>query len=73
MYFYKQLDENENLLYLLTYDQKPNITNPLTVEISEEEYNRLLDEITSSVEPIEPDTTIEDKAMAYDILTGEAE
>ena len=46
MYFYKQLDENENLLYLLTYDQKPNITNPLTVEISEEEYNRLLDEIT---------------------------
>lgn len=73
MYYYKQLNEDGNLLCLLTYDQKPNVNDPLTVEINEQEYMQIRGEIKSAEEDEEPDTTIEDKAMAYDILTGEAE
>lgn len=42
MYYYKRLDEDSNVLYLLTYNQRPNIGNPLTFEITEAEYNELI-------------------------------
>jgi hypothetical protein len=37
--YYKQLDENSNIILLLTYDFEPNITDSSVVEITEEEYN----------------------------------
>lgn len=72
MYCYKQLDVDGNVLYLITYDQQPNITAPLTVAISAEEYATLLAEIEASANEtaVPSDSTIEDKAAAYDILTG---
>ena len=46
LYFYKVLRSDGTLLCLLTYDNnRPNITDPLVVEITEEEYNVLVTEI----------------------------
>lgn len=38
MYYYKVLNAEGNAAYLLTYDQQPNITDPLYVEITAEEH-----------------------------------
>ena len=38
-YYYKQLNENGEIVLLLVYDFMPTITDPLIVEITEEEYN----------------------------------
>lgn len=46
MYCYKQLNENGELISLITYDNlRPNITDPLIVEITEEEYTQLVSDI----------------------------
>lgn len=72
MYCFKHIDENENIISLLTYDQKPNITNPLVVEITEDEYNTILAELqAASSEPLnegEQKATIEDYEAALEEL-----
>jgi hypothetical protein len=39
--YYKQIDENSNIILLLTYDFEPNVTDSSVVEITEEEYNAI--------------------------------
>lgn len=41
---YKQLNENSEVVMLLTYDFEPTISDPSVVEITEEEYNTILAE-----------------------------
>jgi hypothetical protein len=70
--YYKQFNENGEIVMLLTYDFVPNITNPLIVEITKEEYETLLAELIASLPEPEP-SEIELKAQAYDIITGVGE
>lgn len=70
--YYKQLNENGEVVMLLTYDFVPNITDPLIVEITKEEYETLLAEIMANQpEPEEDEIAL--KAQAYDIITGVSE
>lgn len=77
--YFKQLNESGELILLLTYSFTPNITNPLIVEITQDEYKILLDEIQAKVEAEmekaeqEILTEQEEKAQAYDILVGVSE
>lgn len=48
MFFYKQIDETGELLLLLTYDTHPTGVKPNVVEITEEEYAKLMAGIASS-------------------------
>mgnify|MGYP003290288885 CR=1 FL=1 len=41
MKYYKQLNESGVIVALLTYDFEPKITDPLTVEITAEEYEAI--------------------------------
>jgi hypothetical protein len=68
-YYYKQLNENGEIALLLVYDFMPSITDPLIVEITEEEYNAIIAEIRANEPEPEPSET-QLKAQAYDILTG---
>ncbi len=70
--YYKQINENGEIVMLLTYDFVPNITNPLIVEITAEEYETLLAELIASLPESEEDE-IALKAQAYDIITGVSE
>lgn len=45
-YFYKQISATGEVTALLTYDNtRPNITDPMTIEITEDEYNAILADI----------------------------
>jgi hypothetical protein len=68
-YYYKHLNENGEIALLLVYDFMPTITDPLIVEITEEEYNAIIAEIRANEPEPEP-SEMELKAQAYDILTG---
>lgn len=77
--YYKQLNENGEFVMLLTYDFEPEITDPLIVEISEEEYLSLKAECDERVKAAEEAykesakmkmSEIALKAKAYDIITG---
>ena len=48
---YKQINETGEVVLLLTYDFTPNITDPLIVEITAEEYDAHYAEIFPVVEP----------------------
>lgn len=53
-YFFKKVDETGKLLYCVTYDSnRPNITDPLTIEITEDEYNAILAEIQRKAELVD--------------------
>lgn len=70
--YYKQLNEIGEVVMLLTYDFVPNITNPLIVEITKEEYGTILAELMANLpEPDEDEIVL--KAQAYDIITGVSE
>ena len=71
-YYYKQLNENGEIALLLVYDFMPTITDPLVVEITEEEFNAIVAEIRAN-EPEAEQSEMELKAQAYDILTGVSE
>lgn len=45
MYYYKVLNGNGDVAYLITYDQQPNTTDPSYIEITAEEYTAICDEI----------------------------
>lgn len=78
MKYYKQLNENNEIVTLLTYDFEPNITDPLTVEITAEEYEAISAEwrAKSEAEKAERIAKAKEKALkakAYDIITGVTE
>lgn len=71
--YFKQLNEAGELILLLTYDFVPKITNPLIVEITQEEYNALLAEIQATNQPGEPDPDEISAEEALDIILGVSE
>lgn len=82
MKYYKQLNENGEVVALLTYDFEPTITDSLTVEITAEEYEATAAEWRSnakremSAEQIERRERQKEKSLkakAYDIITGVSE
>ena len=66
--YYKQLNENGELVLLLTYDFEPVITDPLIVEIGAEEYEQLLAEIVAKNKQPESD-----EATMHDLYNALAE
>lgn len=53
-YFYKKIDTDGRVVYCITYDNtRPNITDPLTVEITEDEYNAILAEMQRKTELVD--------------------
>lgn len=68
--YYKHLTETGDVKLLLTYDFEPTITDPLIVEITKEEYDELLAEITAKPEP-EPADEISDSEALSIILGGD--
>lgn len=79
MKYYKQLNENGKIISLLTYDFEPNITDPMMVEITAEEYNSIADvwmaegQAQAEASAAERRAAAKEKALkakAYDIITG---
>jgi hypothetical protein len=82
MKYYKQFNENGEVVALLTYDFEPSISDPLTVEITAEEYETIAAEFranakhepsTEEIERRERQKEMSLKAKAYDIITGVSE
>lgn len=82
MKYYKQLNENGEIVMLLTYDFEPNITDPLIMEINAEEYETISTEwrekaqAEAEAERAKRLAEIKErslKAKAYDIITGVSE
>ena len=79
---YKQLNENGEIVSLLTYDFEPNITDLLIVEITAEEYEAISAEwkeaakAENEAKAAERRAKAKEKALkakAYDIITGVSE
>lgn len=80
--YYKQLNENNEIIALLTYDFEPSITDPLIAEISKEEYDAISAEWREAARArVEAENAEREaakvkmrenalKAKAYDIITG---
>lgn len=82
MKYYKQLNDNGELVTILTYDFEPNITDPLTVEITAEEHKAIATELRAiaraeaEAKRAERKAKVREealKAKAYDIITGVSE
>jgi hypothetical protein len=82
MKYYKQLNESGEVVALLTYDFEPNISDPLTAEITADEYETISAEWRAnakrepSAEELERKARAKErslKAKAYDIMTGVSE
>ena len=77
--YYKQVNESGELVLLLTYDFIPKITNSLIVQITQDEYETLTEELHAKNDAetehgeAEKLTEVEEKAQAYDILMGVSE
>ena len=79
MKYYKQLNENGELVTILTYDSEPTISDSLTVEITAEEYEAIAAEwreaarVRAEAEKAERRAKAREKSLkakAYDIITG---
>lgn len=73
MKYYKELNEIGEVILLLTYNTAPMISNPLVVEITAEEYEKLIIEFCGKENDNDNEeipSEIEAKALAYDIITG---
>ena len=68
--YYKQLNDSGNVVFLLTCDFDPTISDPLIVEITKEEYDELMAEITAEPDP-EPTDEITDSEALSIILGGD--
>lgn len=68
--YYKKVNASGDVLYLITYDSAPNITDPLTVEITKEEYDTMLETITASQGA--DDDQISDEEALQIIMGGDA-
>ncbi len=82
MKYYKQLNESGEIVALLTYDFEPTISDPLTVEITAEEYETISAEwreaarARAKAEAEKRRAKAKEKALkakAYDIITGVSE
>lgn len=74
--YFKRLSESGEVALLLAYDNyRPNITDPLVIEITEEEYAILLAEIEAANRSEEPETSEDEISAeeALDIILGGAE
>lgn len=69
--YYKETNVGGEVKLLLTYEFEPSITNPLIVEITKEEYDELLAEITAEPDP-EPTDEISDSEALSIILGGDS-
>lgn len=68
--YFKELDEEDNLVGLLTYDYPVVIDNPQIIEISEKTYNELLEVLQPEVEPEpEPEPSDEDDISGTELLS----
>ena len=74
MRYYKEVNEIGEVALLLTYNHTPNITNPLVVEITADEYKKISDELDKKANENSNIgytlSEIYEKAKAYDIITG---
>ena len=68
--YYKKINASGGIGMLLTYDFDPTITDPMIVEITKDEYDELLAELTSKPEP-EPADEISDSEALSIILGGD--
>ena len=71
-YYYKYIDESGKTIGVVSYSpKKPNITDPMIVEIDKAEFEAYLAEITP-VEPDEPSDDISAEEALNIILGGDA-
>ena len=69
MYFYKELNADGTIKSLSRYYiRKPNNSNPLRIEITQEEYEALFVEIIAANQPEETDEISAEEAL--DIILG---
>lgn len=68
--FYKRIDASGSIKMLLTYDFEPVLNDRTVVEITKEEYDALLAEITAEPDP-EPTDEISDSEALSIILGGD--
>ena len=72
--YYKKIKDDGSLYQLLTYNNHHTpITDPLIVEITEEEYNILFAEIEAANQQVEPDPDEISDDEALDIILGVSE
>lgn len=68
MTYFKQINESGELILLLTYDYPVVIDNPFIIEIAEEEYHQLLNEITAHIDTDQDDEISDTEAL--NIIVG---
>ena len=68
--YFKQLDDDGASVSIMTYDFRPTISNPLIIEITEEEYNILLAEIQAADALVQDEISDEE---ALNIILGVSE
>jgi len=68
--YFKQLNDSGEITLLLTYSFRPNITNPLVIEITKEEYETLLAEMQKHGEISESEEDEITDTEALNIITG---
>lgn len=69
--YYKKVNASGDVLYLMTYDSTPSITDPLTVEITKEEYDSILEAITAN-QGTDDTQQISDEEALQIIMGGDA-
>lgn len=67
----KKVNESGDVLYLITYDSAPNITDPLTVEITKEEYDAILEDIMANHDTDDTQQISDEEALQI-IMGGDA-
>ena len=68
--YFKQLNDSGEITLLLTYSFRPNITNPLVIEITKEEYETLFAEMQKHGEISESEEDEITDTEALQIITG---
>ena len=70
--YFKELDENGNIVCLLSYDYPVVIENERIIEISEKTYNELLEQLQPEPEPeppVPPEPSDEDDITGAELLS----
>ena len=68
--YFKQLNDSGEITLLLTYSFRPNITNPLVIEITKEEYETLFAEMQKHGEISESEEDEITDTEALNIIMG---
>lgn len=68
--YFKQLNSSGEITLLLTYSFRPNITNPLVIEITKEEYETLFAEMQKHGEISESEEDEITDTEALNIIVG---